>query len=203
MIPAFADGARQGAGRVRAAGARARAGRAGQRRAACGQALVREVGRGRGLLPQRRHRGARRLQGARTRSTRLPPIAKLDGPLQDDAALALGKIGDKRALETLAGAAAHRAAAGAARRSPRRSACSASTATSHENYLIETLKFADKNPGFQELLRGAAAGLGALARRRPRRGGRRAVRDRHPVARSDARAGRARRWRRSRCATRR
>ena len=32
----------------------------------------------------------------------------------------------------------------------------------HENYLIETLKFADKNLGFQELLRGAAAGLGAL-----------------------------------------
>ncbi|HWF86019.1 MAG TPA: hypothetical protein VG222_14270, partial [Vicinamibacterales bacterium] len=34
---------------------------------------------------------------------------------------------------------------------------------SHEGYLIETLKFADKNAGFQELLRGAAAGLGALA----------------------------------------
>src|SRR5581483_2294312 len=30
-------------------------------------------------------------------------VAKLEGPLQDDAALALGKIGDKRALETLAG----------------------------------------------------------------------------------------------------
>src|SRR5439155_208518 len=29
-------------------------------------------------------------------------VAKLEGPLQDDAALALGKIGDKRALETLA-----------------------------------------------------------------------------------------------------
>jgi hypothetical protein len=36
---------------------------------------------------------------------------------------------------------------------------------SHENYLIETLKFATSNPnlGFQELLRGAAGGLGALA----------------------------------------
>ena len=30
-------------------------------------------------------------------------VAKLEGPLQDDAALALGKIGDKRALPTLAG----------------------------------------------------------------------------------------------------
>src|SRR5204862_882826 len=33
----------------------------------------------------------------------LMQIAKLDGPLQDDAALALGKVGDKRALETLVG----------------------------------------------------------------------------------------------------
>jgi hypothetical protein len=33
---------------------------------------------------------------------------------------------------------------------------------SHENYLIETLKFTDQNVGFQELLRGAASGLGAL-----------------------------------------
>jgi HEAT repeat protein len=32
----------------------------------------------------------------------LVAVARLDGPLQDDAALALGKIGDKRALETLA-----------------------------------------------------------------------------------------------------
>jgi len=30
-------------------------------------------------------------------------VAKLDGPLQEDAILALGKIGDKRALETLQG----------------------------------------------------------------------------------------------------
>ena len=33
---------------------------------------------------------------------------------------------------------------------------------SHEPYLIETLKFGDRNPGFQDLLRAAAAGLGAL-----------------------------------------
>jgi len=32
----------------------------------------------------------------------------------------------------------------------------------HEGYLIETLKFSDQNIGFQELLRGAASGLGAL-----------------------------------------
>lgn len=89
-------------------------------------------------------------------------IAKLDGPLQDDAALALGKIGDKRALETL----------GALQRSaPRTSQPSIAAAicllgincSSHVNYLTETLKFSDKNLGYQELLRGAAAGLGALA----------------------------------------
>ena len=39
---------------------------------------------------------------APTRSRRSREVAKLDGPLQDDAVLALGKIGDKRALETFA-----------------------------------------------------------------------------------------------------
>ena len=44
----------------------------------------------------------------------LTAIAKLDGPLQDDAALALGRLGDKRALETLAAIQRTRAAAGPA-----------------------------------------------------------------------------------------
>ena len=89
-------------------------------------------------------------------------IAKLEGPLQVDAAIALGKIGDKRALETLAGL---------QRSAPRESQPAIAAAIcligvnceAHENYLIETLKFSDKNPGFQPLLRAAAAGLGALA----------------------------------------
>jgi HEAT repeat protein len=94
----------------------------------------------------------------------LVAVAKLDGPLQDDAALALGKIGDKRALETLATL---------QKSAPRQSQPTVAAAIcllgvncgSHENYLIETLKFATGNPnlGFQELLRGAAGGLGALA----------------------------------------
>jgi HEAT repeat protein len=92
----------------------------------------------------------------------LSAIAKLDGPLQDDAALALGKIGASRALETLAGL---------QQSAPRQAQPSLAAAIcllgvncgSHENYLIETLKFSDKNPGFQELLRSAAGGLGALA----------------------------------------
>jgi HEAT repeat protein len=92
----------------------------------------------------------------------LVEIAKLDGPLQDDAALALGKIADKRALPILAML---------QQTAPRRSQPFIASAicllgvncASHQNYLIETLKFADQNLGFQELMRGAAAGLGALA----------------------------------------
>jgi HEAT repeat protein len=92
----------------------------------------------------------------------LAAIAKQEGPLQDDAALALGKIGDKRALETFAAL---------QRSAPRQTQPSIAAAIcllginceSHQNFLVETLKFSDKNIGFQELLRGAAAGLGALA----------------------------------------
>jgi HEAT repeat protein len=92
---------------------------------------------------------------------KLIAIAKLDGPLQDDAALALGKIGDKRALETLAGL--QRTAPRVAQPSIAAAICLLGVnCGSHQNYLIETLKFAAKNLGFQELLRGAASGLGAL-----------------------------------------
>jgi HEAT repeat protein len=91
----------------------------------------------------------------------LTAIARLEGPLQDDAALALGKIGDKRAIETLAGL---------QRSAPRQTQPSLAAAIcllginceTHRNFLFETLKFADRNLGFQELLRGAAMGLGAL-----------------------------------------
>src|SRR5204863_5585785 len=80
-------------------------------------------------------------------------VAKLEGPLQDDAALALGKIGDQRALETLAAL---------QRTAPRQTQPSIAAAicllgincSSHEHYLVEALTFSDKNIGFQELLRG-------------------------------------------------
>jgi hypothetical protein len=88
-------------------------------------------------------------------------VAKLDGPLQDDAALALGKMGDKRALETLAGL--QRTAPRTRQPTVAAGICLLGVnCDSHENYLLETLKFADANPGFQDLLRGAAGGLGAL-----------------------------------------
>lgn len=88
-------------------------------------------------------------------------VAKLDGPLLDDAALSLGKIGDRRALEILAGL--QRTAPKTAQPSIAAGICLLGVnCGSHEGFQIETLKFSDQNVGFQELLRGAAAGLAAL-----------------------------------------
>ena len=92
----------------------------------------------------------------------LSAVAKLEGPLQDDAVLALGKIGDKRALATFA------ALQRSARRDLQPSVAAAIcligvNCASHEGYLAETLKFSMANAGFQELLRAAAGGLAALA----------------------------------------
>ena len=92
----------------------------------------------------------------------LTAVAKLEGPLQDDAILALGKIGDKRSLATFAEL---------QRRAPRQvqptiaaSICLLGVnCASHLPYLVETMTFAIENAGFQELLRGAAGGLAALA----------------------------------------
>ena len=89
-------------------------------------------------------------------------VAKLDGPLQDDAVLAIGRMGDKRGLIVLADL---------QRTAPRNlqpfiaaSICLlGSNCSSHTNYLLETLSFAVRNPGYQELLRAAAGGLAALA----------------------------------------
>jgi len=88
-------------------------------------------------------------------------VAKAEGPLQDDAALALGKIHDTRALETLAGL--QRTAPRSAQPSIAAAICLLGVnCDAHTGFLVETLKFSDKNAGFQELLRAAAAGLGAL-----------------------------------------
>ncbi len=92
----------------------------------------------------------------------LTEVAKLDGPLQDDAVLALGKIGDKRAVETFATL---------QRTAPRTTQPAIAAAIcllgvncgSHEGYLTQTLEFAIATAGFQDLLRGAVSGLAALA----------------------------------------
>jgi len=124
------------------------------------QALLREVGRGQDFFRSAviealgDHKAAYAFDA-------LNAVAKLDGPLQDDAALALGKIGDKRALETLA--AIQRTASRQTQPAIAAAICLLGiNCSSHENYLIEALKFSDKNTGFQELLRQAASGLAAV-----------------------------------------
>jgi HEAT repeat protein len=89
-------------------------------------------------------------------------VAKIDGPLQDDATLALGKLGDKSALSTLSAL---------QRSAPRESQPAIAAAIcllgvnceSHEHYLVETLRFGIANIGFQELLRASATALAAVA----------------------------------------
>ena len=92
----------------------------------------------------------------------LTQVAKLDGPLQDDAVLALGKIGDKRSLEVLA----------ALQRTAHRNVQPAIAAaicllgvncSSHLSFLDQSLRFAMENSGYEELLRGSATGLAAIA----------------------------------------
>jgi hypothetical protein len=89
-------------------------------------------------------------------------VAKIDGPLQDDAVLALGKIGDKSALPILAGL---------QRTAPRESQPGIAAAicllgvncASHQPYIVDSLRFAIANLGFQELLRSSASALSVLA----------------------------------------
>lgn len=122
--------------------------------------LIRDVGRGEDLFRSAviEALGEYRAQFAVDAITQ---VALQDGPLQDDAAIALGRIGDKRSLEVLAEL---------QRRAPqmRQPAIAAGICLldvncgSHEGFLIATLKFSDRQTGFQDLLRGAANGLAAL-----------------------------------------
>ena len=89
-------------------------------------------------------------------------VAKLEGPLQDDAATAIGKIGDKNALSVLAKL--QQSAPKETQPAIAAAICVMGTnCSSHIGYLEKTLTYAETYPGFQELLRGAAAGLGNIA----------------------------------------
>ncbi len=92
----------------------------------------------------------------------LVSIVKIDGPLQDDTAIALGKLGDKRALDVLV--ALRRTASKASQPYIAAAICLLGVnCQAHEQFLAETLKFADSNPGYQNDLRASAAALAQLA----------------------------------------
>jgi HEAT repeat protein len=89
-------------------------------------------------------------------------VARLEGPLQDDAVLAIGRIGDKRGLAVLADL--QRVASRNLQPSIAAAICLiGSNCGSHVGYLLDTLKFALSNPGYQELLRATATALAAVA----------------------------------------
>ena len=94
---------------------------------------------------------------------KLSEIAKLEGPLQDDVATALGYIGDRNALGVLVEL--QRTAPKETQPAVAAAICLMGTnCSAHIGYLEKTLTFADTYPGYQDLLRGAAAGLGHIAR---------------------------------------
>lgn len=124
------------------------------------QTLLREAGRGQDFFRSAVIEALGDYRAAYAQST-LAAIVSLDGPLRDDTALAIGKIGDRQSLPILAGL---------QRTAPRESQPAVAAAIcllgvncgSHLAFLSDTLRFAEKNPGFQELMRSTAAGLGAL-----------------------------------------
>jgi HEAT repeat protein len=89
-------------------------------------------------------------------------VAKLDGPLQEDAILAIGKIGDKRALEVLQGL--QKTASRVRQPAVAASICLLGfNCASHQKFIVDTMNFGIKNLGFQDLLRAASRALGTLA----------------------------------------
>jgi HEAT repeat protein len=124
------------------------------------QALLREVGRGENFFRSAVIEALGDHKAIYAYDA-LTAVAKLDGPLQDDAALALGKVGDKRAIETMGEL--QRTASRQTQPSIAAAICLLGiNCESHQNFLADSLKFAEKTLGFQELLRAAAAGLAAL-----------------------------------------
>lgn len=95
---------------------------------------------------------------------RIAEVAKLDGPLQDDAITALGKLGDRSVLPVLA------ALQQSAPRDTQPALAAASCLITgqcgpHEDYLRKTLTFAASDAQYQSLLRSAGFSLAALAAR--------------------------------------
>jgi HEAT repeat protein len=124
-------------------------------------ALIREAGRGQDFFRTAVIEALGDFKAKYAYDT-LVGIVSLDGPLQNDTAIALGKIGDQRALNVLANL---------QRSAPKPSQPYIAAAIcllgvnceTHEKFLVETLSYADTNPGYQAYLRAAAAGLAAVA----------------------------------------
>lgn len=124
-------------------------------------ALVRDVGRGEDLFRS----AVIEALGEHRAAYAIDPIvatATLDGPLQDDAVLALGRIGDQRVLKVLS----ELQGVAPQERQPAIAAAICLLGVncdSHEAFLVRTLRYTEKHLGFQPLLRSAATGLAALA----------------------------------------
>lgn len=89
-------------------------------------------------------------------------VAKRDGPLQEDAILAMGKLGDRRALEVLVGL--QKSASRVRQPAVAASICLLGlNCESHQKFVVDTVNFAMANQGFQDLLRAASRALGTLA----------------------------------------
>ncbi len=95
-------------------------------------------------------------------TARITEVARLEGPLQDDAVVALGEIGDTASLSVFA--ALQRSAPRETQPAIAAAICMLGVnCPTHTNYLADTLRFATVNQGFQELVRAAASALAALA----------------------------------------
>jgi len=89
-------------------------------------------------------------------------VAKLDGPLQEDAILALGKMGDKRALPTVV--ALQKTASRVRQPTVAAAICLLGVnCESHQKFVIDTMNFSVKNIGYQDLLRSSTRALAAIA----------------------------------------
>lgn len=89
-------------------------------------------------------------------------VAKQDGPLQEDAILSLGKLGDRRALETLQGL--QKSAPRVRQPAVAAAICLLGlNCDLHEKFVADTIKFAASQIGYQDLLRASSRALAALA----------------------------------------
>jgi len=90
-------------------------------------------------------------------------VARLDGPLQDDAITAIGRIGDRTRLPALIEV--QKSAADSLQPTVSASLCLLGlNCETHATFVVATLGFASAAPDRQELLRGAVHAAGMLAR---------------------------------------